>query len=428
MKIVHLNTSVDWSSAPYKLHRALLEGEISSTLLAMQAEEGLEGVYTIRRDWSYRIKRKVCSIVRNVWMRHYHPVAYMPFTAMPIGMDICKNELVQNADLIWIHWVGGDYMSPKTIEELLKTGKSVFWTCHDNYPFTGGCHVRMGCDFYEKECGNCPQLQSNRQNDITERLLSEKKRRFDYPNLYMISPSSWMDKNVQKSAVFQNSKHFILPNVIDTKLFHDYDKVQVRDELGLEQDAFVILAGLKSNEKIPYNGTEYLWGILRRVLTKEVQKHLGNSKVQIVVFGVVELTHNQDMPLKNFGYIREHEKLAKVYSAADVYFITSLEDSFNQTAAECMACSTPVVAFRNGGIEDVIDHKKNGYLAEYKNVDDLARGIEWVLNNNPDNVLGKQGRKKVMEEFSAGVVVEKYIGLYNSTLHDVRENNEQKTN
>jgi glycosyltransferase involved in cell wall biosynthesis len=66
-----------------------------------------------------------------------------------------------------------------------------------------------------------------------------------------------------------------------------------------------------------------------------------------------------------------------VYSAADVFLAPSLEDNLPNTVLEALTCGTPCVAFNIGGMPDLIQHQKNGYLAEPFNVDDFVAGIIW---------------------------------------------------
>lgn len=61
--------------------------------------------------------------------------------------------------------------------------------------------------------------------------------------------------------------------------------------------------------------------------------------------------------------------------------VPSRQEAFGQTASEAMACETPALAFAHTGLLDIIDNKINGYLAEPYDTDDLAHGIEWILNN-----------------------------------------------
>ena len=69
----------------------------------------------------------------------------------------------------------------------------------------------------------------------------------------------------------------------------------------------------------------------------------------------------------------------ELYNAADVLVTPSLQENLPNTIMEALSCGIPCVGFDIGGIPEMIDHKSNGYVAEYKSAEDLARGIRWVL-------------------------------------------------
>jgi len=87
---------------------------------------------------------------------------------------------------------------------------------------------------------------------------------------------------------------------------------------------------------------------------------------------------------------------------------------------EAMACGTPAVAFRTGGIPDLIEHQYSGYLAEPFDTGDLARGITWTLEQSgSDSRLGNNARDKVEREFALEVVSERYVKLYSELSGNV---------
>jgi glycosyltransferase involved in cell wall biosynthesis len=84
---------------------------------------------------------------------------------------------------------------------------------------------------------------------------------------------------------------------------------------------------------------------------------------------------------------------------------------------ESLLCGTPVVAFDVGGNRDLVEHLVNGYLAQPFNSMDLARGMEWVLENEERRmVLGRNGRRKIEYQFCTDRVAEQYIQLYEKAL------------
>ena len=64
----------------------------------------------------------------------------------------------------------------------------------------------------------------------------------------------------------------------------------------------------------------------------------------------------------------------------------------------------------------MIDHRKNGYVAAYKNSDDLASGLQWVLDEADYSELSRQAVSKVMKEYSGQSVVMEYTEVYNEAL------------
>ena len=58
--------------------------------------------------------------------------------------------------------------------------------------------------------------------------------------------------------------------------------------------------------------------------------------------------------------------------------VPSRQDNLPNTAVEAHACGTPVVAFRTGGLPDIVEHQRTGYLAQPFHTQDLAAGISWA--------------------------------------------------
>ena len=83
---------------------------------------------------------------------------------------------------------------------------------------------------------------------------------------------------------------------------------------------------------------------------------------------------------------------------------------------ESLSCGTPTVAFNIGGNSDMIEHQKNGYLADPFSVDDLAKGIDWVLNNPEYETLKQNARKKVLQQFEMVRVAQQYKELYEKVM------------
>ena len=322
----------------------------------------------------------------------------MPIDILPMGMDISKHKLIKEADIICIHWTNGDFLSVREIKKLIATGKKIYQFCHDNYTFTGGCHVRMGCMSFLNGCKECEQIKGSRAQTYIQKVVLKKKECYEAVNVTIVSPSRWMDKNVSESMVFNGCRHIVIPNVTDTEIFRFCPDEQ-------DDSCYTILCGIKANEKIPYNGMKYLWDVLEKI-NFEFKEGRYNKKLRIRAFGVTELNNPKEFDIENVGYLGSDEELRRFYSSGDIYIITSLEDSFNQTAAECMACGTPVLAFDNGGISDIIDHETNGYLAKLGDESDMMKGFHWMMEKISEGYIFET-RKKIQENLGYKTILRK---------------------
>jgi glycosyltransferase involved in cell wall biosynthesis len=122
----------------------------------------------------------------------------------------------------------------------------------------------------------------------------------------------------------------------------------------------------------------------------------------------------EQLPFDAFplGYVNNEQRIVQVYQAADVFVLPSLSENLPNTIMEAMACGVPCVGFNVGRIPEEIDNRKTGYVANYKDADDLARGLQWVLCEADHDALSKACVRKVAECYSQQNVAKRYISIY----------------
>ena len=91
--------------------------------------------------------------------------------------------------------------------------------------------------------------------------------------------------------------------------------------------------------------------------------------------------------------------------------IPSPQDNLPNTGVEDHACGNPVIAFDTGGLPDIIEHQRTGYLAKALDTQDLARGITWVLELGK-RLMGEQARERAVTRFAYPLVAEQYRRVY----------------
>jgi glycosyltransferase involved in cell wall biosynthesis len=305
-------------------------------------------------------------------------------------------------DIVNLHWIAGGFLHPKTVAQF---ESPVVWTLHDMWPFTGGCHYVGSCEKYEDSCGACPHLGSNDPDDLSRSTWERKHEAWQDIDFTVVAPSKWLATCAKASSLFGNATVKVIPNGLDIESFRPRPPDSVRSRLGISLDANLICFGADWGSL--RKGTDLLLDALTRLETQA-------DGVQVAVFGHVDTDHTPDLdiPVKYLGFVDE-DVLKGLYSDADVVVVPSRQEAFGQTASEALASGTPVVAFNATGPRDIVDHEETGYLAIPFEVDDLARGIDWILADaDRQERLSERARKVAIERFSVPTVATQYRTLY----------------
>jgi glycosyltransferase involved in cell wall biosynthesis len=332
------------------------------------------------------------------------------FSIANTGEDIRNLEIVKKSDIIHLHWINQGYLSIDSIKKLLQLKKKIVWTLHDMWTFTGGCHYTGECFAYERECGKCPFLRKPNQNDLSHQLWHKKMRLFENAPITFVTCSNWLAESAKKSSILRNQTVKSIPNPIDTSLFSPLNKEIARQNYNIPTDKFIILFG-SANILDKRKGIKYLIESLHRL--KENNPKFAD-KIHLIMFGKSkqDISDQIPFPCSQIKFLTDTTKIAQLYSCADVFVLPSLEDNLPNTIMESLACGTPVVAFHSGGIPEMVDHLKNGYLADYKSAISLTSGLEWVINHPNKKELSLQARKKVMDNYTEQKIAEQYLKIY----------------
>ena len=261
-----------------------------------------------------------------------------------------------------------------------------------------------------------PFLHSNKLKDLSWEILSRKSKIFKDLDLQIVTPSNWLADYVKRSFLFKDSPLKVIPNSIDTDIFKPVDKKKARKLLNLSEDKILVLSGLSPGVSIERKGINYLVEALL-MLNHKLPKL--RKKIELLLLGIPYFEQIKRTPYNTrfLGTIYDDFAISLYYNAADLFLSPSLQEAFGLTFIEAMSCATPCIAFNYSGPVDIIDHKKNGFLAEYKSAEDIARGIEWLLEDKKRLLrLGKNAREKVLNNYTYDIIGKKYLKLYESLL------------
>lgn len=417
MKVLLLNTNDiqgGAARAAHRLHQGLLEIGVDSQMLVQRKNSTDDRTIIAPSNTVEKVLAKIKPTLDSLPLSLYKKRSKDSFSTQWC-FDIVGSKVTQIApDIINLHWINFGFLQ---IESIAKLNRPVVWTLHDMWSFTGGCHYADECDRYKKSCGACPQLGSQRTDDLSQWIWQRKAKAWKDLNLMIVTPSQWLADCVRASSLLKNASIKVIPNGIDIQCFKPVEQKEARNLLNLPQEKQLILFGSISATSNRRKGFHLL-----ELALKKLSQSAWLDRVELVVFGASEENEPIDLGLKihYLGNISDDNSLSLVYSAVDVFVAPSIQDNLPNTVVESLACGTPCVSFNIGGMPDMIEHKNNGYLANQFDTEDLANGIAWILEDKERMVkLREQSRQKAVENFSQEIQANRYLSLYNSLLRSV---------
>ncbi|MDH6534237.1 glycosyltransferase [Parabacteroides sp. 52] len=411
MKVVLLNTAERTGGAAVaanRLQAALQKAGLTVCMLVRDKQTEAGDVVSVNTSF---IKRQL-NRFRFVWERlvifvcnRLNRKNLFQVSLANTGNNLDRNIVLQEADIIHLHWINQGFLSLKDIERLLQMDKPIVWTLHDLWPATGICHYPGTCERYHSGCSHCPLLVNQPLWDLAKQVFDRKKE-LKNASITFVGCSTWISSMAKQSGLLQQARFMSIPNPIDTTVFRPIAKKDCREQFNLPLDkALLLFAAAKLSDT--RKGAVFLIEACRLLAER-------NYTLEVVLMGSHsdELIAALPFPVHELGYISDQETMAKAYASVDLFVIPSLEDNLPNTIMEAMACGTPSVGFETGGIPEMIDHKNNGYVARYKEAEDLADGIQWILENKESKNLSRACLEKVQTSYRESVVAEKYIHLY----------------
>jgi len=415
MKVLLVSTSdIEGGAAraAYRLQQGFQTVGINSQMLVQTKASDDQAVFASSSRFSKVVtKLKLTEHTDAVVLKRYSRSSRALFSPQWVPDRVASAVTKLNSDIINLHWTCKGFLKVETVS---KFRQPIVWTLHDMWAFTGGCHYTEDCDRYTKRCGSCPQLQSDRDRDLSRWVLQRKSRAWKDLNLTIVTPSSWLAECARASSLFQNTRVEVISNGLDLRTYKPCDRTLARHWLNLRQDKKLVLFGaalLEDSRK----GFALLEQALMRLGTTE-----HSDKIELVMFGSAKPSYRsleQKFKVHYLGRFNDDVSLALVYAAVDVFVAPSIQDNLPNTVLEALSCGTPCVAFKIGGMPDLIEHQQNGYLAQPFDVDDLAQGIVWVLQNSERHQkLCDRARQKAEQDFTLERQAYQYTALFKELL------------
>ncbi len=417
MRVLIINTSEKTGGAAVAAHRLLdtlnNNGVKAKMLVADKVTDNITVVEAPRpwlRRWNFLWERW-CLF----WHLHFNRKHLFEVDMANAGIDITGVPEFKEADVIHLAWINQGLLSLSSIRKILASGKPVVWTMHDLWPATGICHFALDCKGYRGQCQRCQFLpRHSTPSDLSTRIFNRKRKLYRGSGIHFVTCSKWLGDQARQSALLSGMHVETIPNPIDTRVFAPKDKRQARLAVGLPEHGRIILF-VSQRVTMERKGIAYLIEAISMLADRHPEM-CNDTSVAILGGHADEVAERLRLPAYPLGYVSDEQQIVDIYNAADVFVIPSLDDNLPNTVMESMACGVPAVGFKVGGIPEMIDHQKNGYVAKYKDAADLATGLHWVLDEADTRALGRNALAKVHTCYSQPAVAMHYIEVYNQAM------------
>ncbi len=433
MNLLHVNTTDiggGAARAAYRIHRSLVEhgpshGLTSNMRVISQGSDdptviggAPAGQSVLWRKFQPRLVHQAkCGFSTGNTTSHS-----LAWFGTGLSEELKQLRSQGQADLVHLHWLGDRTLS---IEEIGRLPMPLVWTLHDQWAFCGAEHYTSPplpgetCSRDERFAeGYSPASRPGHEDgpDLNRRTWLRKRRGWRKP-IHIVCPSQWLADCAKRSTLMCSWPITVIPYPIDLNVWAPCDQSQARALLGLPADRPLVLFGAMGGSADSRKGADLLLDALIRLRCQVAGTPL--EHLELVVFGQSRPAQPPDLdfPIHYSGHLHDDLTLRLLYAAADVFLLPSRQDNLPNTGLEAHACGTPVIAFRTGGMVDIVEERITGALAEPFDSSSLAESIRWVLEDpQRRRQLGMAARQRAERLWEPARVADLYAEVYGQAM------------
>jgi glycosyltransferase involved in cell wall biosynthesis len=407
LRILHLHSS-DYvgggggTVAMSRLHQGLRARGVDSRILCGKKTVSGPDSEAISRKRLARVEHWLRALTKPLGLNDLHHVS---------SFGVARSRAYKDADLLQIHGTHG-FFNYLAIPGLTREKPALF-TLHDLWAVSGHCTYSYDCERWRTGCGHCPHLDTHPPVKRDNTRLEWKLKRWVYErsNLTIVSVSPWTTE-VAKASLLQQFRIAEIPYGVDVDAFQPLDREYCRKVLGIPKGRRVLMfVALRIGE------TRKGADLLLRALEGLPASLKSETVLVMLGEGGEQFARTAGVGSVDLGYVRNDRLKAIAYSAADAFVLPTRAETTGLVFLEAMACGTPSVSFRVGGVPSVVRPGVTGLLAEPENANQLRdRLVELLEDDGLRASMSEQCRTVATTEYSLDLQVERHMALYRELL------------
>ncbi|MBR4271268.1 MAG: glycosyltransferase [Bacteroidales bacterium] len=360
------------------MYKALAEANVEVDLLTKYPVEGHPEFLFVNHKESIwdKVKNKIRHKLLKPKAGYYFFYKKEIHPPMPVKKVLAK--ISKPYDMVCVlFWQG--LLSFMTIDAIYDKLRCTFlFICADYSPMAGGCHFTCSCEKYRTGCGECEALGSHDKNDFTAWNVRYRKKVYDKVKP-IVGCNSYMMQFFNRSYLLKDVRKEIIYPVINTEIFKPLNRSELIAKHNIDKNKkFIVFLGCQSLSD-SRKGIGLLIEALK-LFHSQMSEDERNG-VLLICAGKNFSTIEPMLPFesKDFGFVGV-EMLPELFSLADVFLCPSVYDAGPMMVNQSLCCGTPVVGFEMGSCLHVVKDCGTGYCAKVGDVDDFAKGVNWIYN------------------------------------------------
>ncbi|HLR14959.1 MAG TPA: N-acetyl-alpha-D-glucosaminyl L-malate synthase BshA [Bacillota bacterium] len=366
-------------------------GVIATELGMLLADRGYE-VHFITSSLPFRLDRVHPKIYFHEVEIHHYPVFQYPPYDLSLAAKMAEVIDREKLDILHVHYAMPHAISAILARDIADHPVKIITTLH------GTDITVLGYDSTFKKMIKHGIEQSDAVTAVSNNLVELTKKTLE----------------VEK-------KLHVIYNFVNEKKYYQRDIPSLKDQYGITETEKVIVhisnfRKVKRMEDVVHT----FFNIQQEIEAKLIL--IGDGPECAVISELVDSLGIKDKVL----FLGKQKRVEEILSIADVKLLMSQKESFGLVLLEAMACGVPCIGTNVGGIPEVIDHGKTGYLVELGDTAQAAKyAVHLLTHTDTHEQFAHNALEVVHHRFHSSTIVEQYIRLYNSVYQRKRDTYEK---
>lgn len=303
-------------------------------------------------------------------------------------------------DIVLTHNLHSNFLNvPMFFRGLKDLGIELVVDLHDCWFMTGGCYhyTAIGCDKWLTGCTNCELY-----GKTAEKKYQINCETFEYVNPTVIATSRWIEREAKRSLLNERSSISMIYDWIDLDTFYPRNGDKVRRKYGINGKSMIL--GV-SSEWIPTKGQREMLELAKAM-----------PDISIVLVG--KQPSNAEYPdnVITIAFTDSKDELAELYSAADLLFNPSKQETFGLVSGEALACGTPIIVYNTTACPEFVTEKTGIVMEKEDSIVDAVWRLLEKINDTGREQVRDNCRAFAEENFDINKNIDKYINLFNDLI------------